>query len=184
MKNNLGFTMTELLAAVVILGILMAMAIPSVAGLLTKQKNKMYVEDAIRLGQLAEKKMKSDNSILVPGTGKCIVMSLKYLDDGTFDSAPYGSEYDKDYSLVVIKRLDEYYKYGYYVRLVEKVGSNYRGINLIPIDNPGGGGDYLHMKNIKNKVSNYASFDVPSGDSFSAAPVGCGGIETGGRYYG
>lgn len=169
MKNNLGFTMTELLAAVVILGILMAMAIPSVAGLLTKQKNKMYVEDAIRLGQLAEKKMKSDNSVVIPAVEQCNMMRLDYLDDGTFDSAPYGS-YDKTKSFVIIRRISGYYSYHYYVRLVEKIGSKYRGIDLISVYNDGGA-IYLHRKSASNMVGDFTG--LADGDSYSPSSSIC-----------
>lgn len=166
MKNNLGFTMTELLAAVVILGILMTMGVTTISNVLRNQKNNLYIEDARRLGTLAEKKIKSDNKIIVPGKNKCIVMRLDYLDDGTFDSAPYENSYDKTKSFVIIKRLATgYYSYNYYVRLVEPVGTSYRGIggnNLIPVydENPHNPNDlYLYKKNIKNDVSNYSGLN-------------------------
>ena len=158
MKNNLGFTLTELLAAVVILGILMTMGVSTISNVLRNQKNNLYIEDARRLGTLAEKKMKSDDSITIPSKGACIVMSLAYLDDGTFDSAPYENSYDKMRSFVLIKRFSGYYEYNYYVRLVEKVKSSYRGIggsDLIPVYNKEGG-TYLYKENVKNMVSNYS----------------------------
>ena len=85
MKKNSGFTLTELLAAVVILGILMSMAVPAISGMLNDQRNKVYVEDSIRLAKKMESKMKSDNEIFIPSKDNCIVLSLKYLDDGTFE---------------------------------------------------------------------------------------------------
>ena len=160
MQKNSGFTLTELLAAVVILGILMGMAVPAVTSVLRDQRNKMYVEDSIRLASKMQSKMKSDNKVIIPPLNSCVVMSLKYLDDGTFEESPYGKTYDKERSFVIAKRTDGFYKYNYYVRLVENIRSdstdpnNFRGINLIPIDDDGSG-TYLYMKNAKNKVDNF-----------------------------
>ena len=56
MKNNSGFTMIELLAAIVILGIMMGSAIPIVISVMNDQKNKTYIEDAIRLASNADNK--------------------------------------------------------------------------------------------------------------------------------
>ena len=154
MQKNLGFTLTELLAAVVILGILMGMAVPAVSSVLRDQRNKMYVEDSIRLASKMQSKMKSDNKVIIPAKDDCIVMSLRYLDDGTFEESPYGKTYDKERSFVIAKRTDGFYKYNYYVRLVEEIdGGSFRGIDL---ENSDG----LYDRNAKNKVSNFNSVSV------------------------
>lgn len=135
MKNNSGFTMIELLAAIVLLGIMMGSAIPIVISVMNDQKNKTYIEDAIRLASNADNKMRSDNKVQIPPRGGgCVVMSLDYMDNNAFAKGPYDGEYDKAASFVVVSRnlssADE--EYEYYVRLLEKMeGGNYRGVNLI-----------------------------------------------------
>lgn len=138
-KNNLGFTMIELLAAIVVLGILMGTAVPIVMSVMTDQKNKTYIDDALRLASTADSKIRSDNSIDIPTResdsmrGGCIAISLAYMDNNAFAKAPYGGEYDKYASFVVAYRnrssADE--EYTYYVRLIEKTeAGSYRGVNL------------------------------------------------------
>ena len=45
-KNNKGFTLVELLAALIILGILSALAMPTVINMLSSSRDKLYVTDA------------------------------------------------------------------------------------------------------------------------------------------
>ena len=59
MKKNRGFTLIELLAAMVILGLLMAIALPTVLGLFSKNTNKVYVNDALKLVSQAEYKIRA-----------------------------------------------------------------------------------------------------------------------------
>lgn len=135
MKNNSGFTMIELLAAIVLLGIMMGSAIPIVISVMNDQKNKTYIEDAIRLASNADNKMRSDNKVQIPPRGGgCVVMSLDYMDNNAFAKGPYDGEYDKAASFVVVSRnlstADE--EYQFYVRLLEKLeNGNYRGVNLV-----------------------------------------------------
>lgn len=154
-NNNAGFSMMELLAAIVVLGILMGMAVPAVMGVMRDQRNKTYVEDSIRLASTMEYKMNSDNMMPVPSIGGCLVVNLAYLDNNTFNDAPNEGEYDRLGSFVVAKRQNSVDNpYYYYVRLIEKMdGGNYRGVDLIPVDNDGSG-TYLYMNKAYNKCIN------------------------------
>lgn len=144
-KNNAGFTMIELLAAVVVLGILMIIAVPTVTNVLHDSKNKTYIDDSIRLISTFENQMRKDNMMPVPAKGCCIAMNLTYLDNNTFNDAPYEGEYDRVFSFVIADRLENGEKlsrgisqdYAYYVRLMEKLpGDNagYRGVDLEILD--------------------------------------------------
>ena len=130
MKKNRGFTLIELLAAMVILGLLMAIALPTILGLFSKNTNKVYVNDALKLVSQAEYKIRAASTTVErPDDGDCIIMSLKYLDNGDFDEAPNKGKYDDNKSFVVIKNTGNDLEYS--VMLVENVkGGGYRGVKL------------------------------------------------------
>ena len=141
-KNNLGFTMIELLAAIVVLGILMMSAVPMVINVMNEQKRDLYIQDALRLASNAEYKLRSDNKLDIPARGACIAINLTYMDNNAFEKAPYGGEYDRLSSFVVAHRNtraeqdDSGEEYKFYVRLVEKTETGaYRGVNLINYNN-------------------------------------------------
>lgn len=121
-----GFTLVELLAALVILGLLTAIAAPNVISIVQRTKLNTYVEDGIKLSTLAEYKFKGDTSITRPASGKCIVMSMSFLGTSEFKNPPYGGEYDPKKSFVVIRKNGNNYEY--YVQIIEKKDSKYSGI--------------------------------------------------------
>ena len=105
MKNRKGFTLVELLAAMVILGLIMGIAIPNIMGVIKSNKEKTYVADAKKLLSVAEYKFRGDSKITRPSsTSNCTVMSLNYLDNGEFEKDPNGKAYNKDKSFVTITK--------------------------------------------------------------------------------
>lgn len=136
MKKKNGFTLVELLATMVILGILMAVTIPNVVGILSANRTNVYIDDAKRLISNAKYKMTGNNGVVKPGIkdgkSECIVMSLGYLDNAEFENPPNGGVYDRTQSFVVVKREGKRYKY--FVRLSEKLEEDtdeYNGIDVI-----------------------------------------------------
>ncbi len=140
MKSIKGFTLVELLAAVVILGILTAFSLPSVMRVITNNRNKTYIQDAKKMVTLAESRIRS-GSVVKLATGECMIITMNGLKSGEFKKAPNGGEYNKDESFVLVKRDSSNTsagmpQYEYYVYLVEKYGNNrYRGIDLQKINN-------------------------------------------------
>jgi len=129
-KNNKGFTLVELLTAVIILGILMAVAAPTVLNMISNNKKKMYVDVAKRLIAQAEYQIKVNNSTITkPDPGNVIIISLVYLDGDDFDSTPDGGQYVKEASFVVVKNNGNSLEYS--VRIIEKLKKDgYYGVDL------------------------------------------------------
>ena len=128
--NNRGFTLIEILAAVVILGILVGVSLPAIVGLFDDSKGKLYVSDARKLISLAEYKVKASSSVIEkPDEGDCILISMRYLDSTDFDTAPSGGEYLRDSSYVVVKNENGSLEYS--ATVVEKLTKGgYKGVEL------------------------------------------------------
>ena len=104
--NNKGFTLIELLASISILAIIMLMAIPNVVGIVQRNKNKTYVEDAKRFISLA----KYEKSVH-PITGTKTYY-LKDLDKSKeIDEGPNGEKYNRNNSYVTIIKNSNIYNY-------------------------------------------------------------------------
>lgn len=129
--NNKGFTLVELLAAMVILAAIMAIAVPNVLGILNNSRADAYVEDAQKLLSLAEYKFRA-NSTLRPPQNQCVVLSLNYLDNSEFENAPNNGAYDKTNSYVIVVNQPTAAgknQYVYYVTLDEVLeDGSHRGI--------------------------------------------------------
>ena len=133
MKKN-GFTFIELLAMLLVLGIVMLLAIPNISGMLKNQKLDMYKQDANNMVESAKIKARNEKTLIAPKSGDCIVFSLKYLDSGeNIVKGPNGGKYDKFDSIVVYTRKAN--KYKYYVRLVEDYKGKRTGIHFVDSDN-------------------------------------------------
>lgn len=163
MKNSKGFTLVELLAAVVILGIMTAFSVPSIMKVITKNRDRTYIQDAKKMVTLAESRIRSGN-VAKPAVDNCMIITMRGLQSGEFKKAPNGGEYNKDESFVFVKRTsnntENMPQYEYYVYLVEKYGDNrYRGINLQKISNDA---------NINKTSSDGSDIDI---ENFSKAYV-------------
>ena len=133
MKNK-GFTMVELLAVLVILGILMGIGLPVILNVIETSRQKVYITDAKKMVALAENKLKrTDFVIEQPERDNFIVLSLNFLDDGTFENSPHNNgSYLYYSSFVLIKNNDD--ELEYYVTIVEKVSDGYKGLPLTKIE--------------------------------------------------
>lgn len=128
-KNIFGFTLVELLAAIVILGVLSTVAFTSITRMIDSNKNKIYINDAKRLIAYVEYKLKSDKKLSKPTMGNAIVISLGYLNNQDISNGPNNGEYEKDRSFVVVKNNSG--KLEYAVLLIEKLNNGgYKGLDL------------------------------------------------------
>ena len=189
--NRNGFTLVELLATLVILGLLMGVAAPNILGVISKNRNITYVEDAQKLVSRAEYVLRSDPKITKPANGSCVGFTLGYLDNSEFHNTPYGGKYYANYSLVIVHR--QLGEYKYYVQLVEalpkkkgsgdnseegsgegKANTSDRGIELIDVDTLANSKPGQYIKNMQDlgNLINLSSETRKSG-SVTDSVVGC-----------
>lgn len=80
LKNQKGLTLIELLAVVVILGIISAIAVPSIGGLIDNSKKDAHVANAQQMINAAKIAVTS-NKAIVPGKNQSVYLNLAYLED-------------------------------------------------------------------------------------------------------
>ena len=135
MRNNKGFTLVELLAMLVVIGILMGIAIPNISGILNKSKLNQIEQDASQMVNATKIKVNSKDEIPKLEENECLVFTLSYLDDNKdIVAGPNGGKYLIYDSFVIVKKekdgLNTIYKY--YVRLVENnPHNNNYGIDIV-----------------------------------------------------
>lgn len=156
--NSKGFTLIELLAAITILSIMMLLAIPNVVGVVQRNKNKTYVEDAKKMITLAKYKIKKNP---LSSESKCY--SLKDLDESNeISDAPNGGTYDQGSSWVKVTKNSENGEYQYRVQIVEKKNNKNTGLSRKKDDSDGEEG-ILEEDLYKNNSYDWAgSIDSPN----------------------
>ncbi|MED4876985.1 prepilin-type N-terminal cleavage/methylation domain-containing protein [Anoxybacillus geothermalis] len=147
LKNERGLTLIELLAVIVILGIIAAIAIPAIGGLIDNSKKDAHVSNAQQMINAAKIAVTADKD-LIPENGKYTLVTLKYLEDegyletvkdpdggtNSYKKGPTGTGAQQmqtglsddpkaDYSYVLIKNDNN--KLSYFVKLI----NNERGVH-------------------------------------------------------
>lgn len=99
MNNRKGFTLVEVIAVVVILGVILMIAVPSITGLSNRSKEKQITEDAKMFEELVKAKIESDTTITIEkgGTAKFTLKSIE---------GKLSADYDEDNSYVEVSDCD------------------------------------------------------------------------------
>jgi type IV pilus assembly protein PilA len=95
LKNQRGMTLVELLAVIVILGIISAIAVPSIGQVINKTKTDAHVANAQQMVNAAKLAVASDKTAQ-PSNGDTLNLSLVYLQtEGYLDdfTDPDGDSY-------------------------------------------------------------------------------------------
>ena len=133
-----GFTLVELIAMLVVMGVLMAITIPNISGIIKNNRESIGIEDVNKMVGNAQQKMESKKAKYPKNVNDCVVFSLKYLDtNDDFKQGVNGGEYDKEESIIVVakKRItDITNEYKYYIRLVELKNNKFYVINFVDYD--------------------------------------------------
>lgn len=137
--NRKGFTLVELIAMLVVLGVLMAIAIPNISGIIKSNRESIGIEDINKMVGNANQKMETKKARF-PAINKCVVMSLRYINNNDdFKEGLNGGQYDEMESVIVITKKkvagsSVSSKYKYYIRLVEKKNSLTYVIDMVDYD--------------------------------------------------
>lgn len=107
MKNNKGFTLIEILAVVIILGILMIIAIPSVSEYISNSRDSSFITSAEKFIDAAIADINA-REYLVTNPDYTYYIPTKCLQTDNGDESPYGT-WEQSYVVVTYKNTKNYY---------------------------------------------------------------------------
>ena len=118
MRKKNGFTLIEILAVIIIVGIIMIIAVPAVTKYIFKTNKAVYASDVSAFVESvrAEYEMKEYGSLLKDD--EIMVVPIKHIvfEKGNSESSPYGEyDFDKSYVLIVPERSG----YSYYATVID-----------------------------------------------------------------
>ena len=162
MKKEDGFTLVELLAMLVVLGILMAVTIPNITGILGNSRLNQTKNDAKQIVQTAKTRVAKDSAIGKPKQTECFILTLDFIDDNEeITEGANKGKYDQFESFVLYTR--EGSKYKYYIRLIEEKDGEYLEIKLRDSDTI----NDIKAANKKKTTNIYGLSKVRSGENGS-----------------
>jgi type IV pilus assembly protein PilA len=124
LKNQKGMTLIELLAVIVILGIIAAIAIPSVSGIINKTKNDADISNGLMVINAAKIAVADQDSNILSKVNGGTPVTLEdlnkygYLDDIPTDPHDKTKTYSNTKSVITISHAQNTESYTYSIKLV------------------------------------------------------------------
>lgn len=81
--NKKGFTLVELLAVIVLLGLIALIASPAITGIIKKSKDSLSDSQKQSI-EMSAKNWATDNMTKLPSSGHCIIVRLSTLQSGGY----------------------------------------------------------------------------------------------------
>ena len=150
MKKN-GFTLIEIIAVIVILGVVMTIAVPVVSEQILNSRKSSYISTVKAYTEtiMGEYEMKNIGSYLYDDEIMLVPIKKIKLEKGVSEESPFGS-YLNNYSYVLIA--PENNSYNFYANFLDSAGY---GVKMLPLNKL----DSEEVKKIsKNDMSNISVY--------------------------
>lgn len=98
MKNNKGFTLVETIAVIIILGVVLSIAVPSITNIVKSTNKNRMISDAETFISEVKEYVESDTIGNTPKDNKYKLVDIK----SKLSKSPYGGNYNMESSFVII----------------------------------------------------------------------------------
>ena len=98
MKNNKGFTLVETIAVIIILGVVLSIAVPSITNVVKSTNKNRMISDAETFISEVKEYVESDTIGNTPKDKKYKLVNIK----SKLSKSPYGGNYNMESSFVII----------------------------------------------------------------------------------
>ena len=159
MKNKKGFTLIEVIAVIIIIGILMFIAVPNVTNYIKKSRKASYSADVRAFLETIKSKYEMREYGPLLDDNEIMIVPIKSVtfEKGSESESPFG-KYDFDKSYIIIVPENE--KYNYYATVIDdkKIGMVFEKDSTISEDSI--------IEKIDDALPTISSFGIP-GASFA-----------------